>query len=205
MDLDIHLDCSDSVVGTSYLKVHVAEEVFETLDIGQYQIIIIGLACYQTAGDTCNRFFDRYTGSHQRHGGCTDTCLRSRTVGLESLGYGTDCVRELLLGRKHRNKGTFCQSSMADLTASRSAGWFRLAYRVGREVVLMHVTFGGLELIQSVQFLCFGKRSQCCYVADLSLSTGKHSGTMNTRDNVNLCCQRTDFCDRTAVRTFVVF
>ncbi len=111
--------------------------------------------------------FDRYTGSHQRHGGCTDTCLGSRTVGLEGLGYGTDCVRELFLGRKYRNQGTFCQSTMADLTGVPVRGTVLSHLQSRREVVLMHVTFGGSRTHQSVQFLCFGKRSQCCYVADL--------------------------------------
>ena len=95
--LNIHLDSRDTVSRTSYLEVHVAEEVFQTLDIGQNNIIIIGLAGYQTTGDTCYRFFDRYTCCHQRHGRCTDTCLRSRSVGFGCLRYGTDRIREFFL------------------------------------------------------------------------------------------------------------
>ena len=34
MDLDIHLDCCDTVGGTGYLKVHITEEILKALDIG---------------------------------------------------------------------------------------------------------------------------------------------------------------------------
>ena len=33
VDLDIHLDCSDTIGGTGYLKVHIAEEILKALDI----------------------------------------------------------------------------------------------------------------------------------------------------------------------------
>jgi len=96
MDLDIHLNCSDTVMCTCNLKVHISEEVFQALDICQNDVIIICSTCYQTTGNTCNRFTDRYTCCHKRHSRCTDTCLRSRTVRFECLRYCTDCVREFL-------------------------------------------------------------------------------------------------------------
>ena len=65
MDLDIHLDRCNTLCGTCYLEVHVAEEVFETLDIGKKDEIIIGLACYKTTGDTCYHLLDGNTCCHQ--------------------------------------------------------------------------------------------------------------------------------------------
>ena len=50
---------------SGYLEVHISEEVLKTLDIRKNDIIIVCLSCNQTTGNTCNRFFDRYTGSHQ--------------------------------------------------------------------------------------------------------------------------------------------
>ena len=38
---------------------------------------------------------DRYTCCHKGHGRCTDTCLRSRTVGFKCLRYSTDRIWEL--------------------------------------------------------------------------------------------------------------
>ena len=94
---------------------------------------------------------------------------------------------------------------MTDLTASRSSGWLCLTYRIGREIVVMHISLACLKLVKSVNSLCLCKRCQSSNRTDLSLSTGEHSGAMYSRDDINLCCQRTDLCDRTAVRTFVIF
>ena len=65
MDLDIHLDCSDTIMCTGYLEIHISEEIFKSLDICQYQIIIIRLSGHKTTGNTCNHLFNRNTCSHQ--------------------------------------------------------------------------------------------------------------------------------------------
>ena len=95
MDLDIHLDCCDTVMCTCNLEIHISEEVLKSLDICQYNVIIVCCACNKTTGDTGNRFADRYTCCHKGHGRCTDTCLRSRTVGFKCLRYSTDRIWEL--------------------------------------------------------------------------------------------------------------
>ena len=205
MDLDIHLDRCDTIMCTCHLEIHIAEEILQTLDIGQNDIIIIGLAGYQTTGDTCYRFFDRYTCCHQRHGRCTDTCLRSRSVGFECLRYGTDRIWEFFLTWQYRNQSFLSQCAMTDLTTSRSTARFCLTYRVGREVIVMHVTFSNLELIQAIQTLSLGQRSQGGDGTDLCLSSCKHGRTVNTRYDIRFCSQRTDLCDRTTIRTFVIF
>ena len=94
---------------------------------------------------------------------------------------------------------------MTDLTTSRSSGRLGLTYRVGREVVVVHISLGCLKLIQSVKTLCLCKRSQCGNGTDLSLSSCEHGRTVNSRDDVCLRSQRTDLSDLTAVRTFVIF
>jgi len=65
VNLNIHLDCGNTVMGTCHLKVHIAKEVFQSLDIGKHDIIIIGIAGYQTAGDTCNLLLNGNACSHQ--------------------------------------------------------------------------------------------------------------------------------------------
>ena len=94
---------------------------------------------------------------------------------------------------------------MADLTTSRSAAYLGLAYRVGREIVVMNISLDTYIFIKSVNLLCFGKRSQCGYVADLCLSAGEHCRTMYTRDDINFCSKLTDLGNLTAVRTLVIF
>ena len=41
MNLDIHLDGCNSLMGSGHLKVHVSKEVFQALDVCQYQIVIV--------------------------------------------------------------------------------------------------------------------------------------------------------------------
>ena len=51
---------------------------------------------------------------------------------------------------QYRNQGTLSQCAMTDLTASRSSGRLGLAYRVGREIIVMHIALGCLVLIQAI-------------------------------------------------------
>ena len=81
MNLDIHLDCSDTLMSTCYLKVHIAKEVLNALNICDFDEIIIVFARYQTYGNTCNGTFDGNTCRHQGQCGAADGCLRGRTVG----------------------------------------------------------------------------------------------------------------------------
>ena len=48
VNLNIHLDCRDTFVGTCNLKVHISEEILKSLDIRKHQIVIICFAGYQT-------------------------------------------------------------------------------------------------------------------------------------------------------------
>ena len=63
VDLEVHLDSSDTVVCTSYLEVHVAKEVLNALDI-YHSIPSVALGD-KTAGDTRNRLLYRNAGVHQ--------------------------------------------------------------------------------------------------------------------------------------------
>src|SRR5699024_373639 len=65
VNLDIHLDSGDTVVGTCHLKVHIAEQIFQTLDIRQHDIILVGFSRHQAGGNPRHRLFDRYAGCHQ--------------------------------------------------------------------------------------------------------------------------------------------
>ena len=204
MDLDIHLDSGDTLVSTSHLKVHIAKEVFQTLDISQYDVIIIGLTGYQTTGDTGNGTLDGNTGSHQRQGRSTNGSLGSGTVTLHGLRYGTDSIRELFLGRQYRYQSLLSQSTVTDLTTSGTSGGLGLTYRVAGEVVVVHVSLAGDVSIQTIDSLSIGQRSQSTDVQDLSLTTGEHTGTVSSGQQVNLSSKRTDLSDGTTVRTLLI-
>ena len=55
VNLDIHLDRGDAVMRAGDLEVHVAEEVLKPLDIRQDDVVVIGLARDQAAGDAGDR------------------------------------------------------------------------------------------------------------------------------------------------------
>ena len=63
LDLDIHLQRGNTVLGTGNLEVHVAEMVLVTEDIGQHGIFILFLD--QAHGHTRNRRAGGHTGIHQ--------------------------------------------------------------------------------------------------------------------------------------------
>ena len=65
VDLDIHLNRGNAVMRAGYLEVHVAEEVFEALNIGQKHKIVIRFACNKSAGNSGNHLLDRDAGIHQ--------------------------------------------------------------------------------------------------------------------------------------------
>ncbi len=58
-----------------YLEIHVAEEILKALDIGQYDVIVIGLTGNKTAGNAGNLFLDRHACCHECHAGCADAGL----------------------------------------------------------------------------------------------------------------------------------
>src|SRR5690606_29862965 len=81
VDLDIHLQCGDTVFGTGYLEIHVAQLIFVTQNVGQNRELVAFLD--QTHGDTGNRCLDRYASVHLRNAGSI---------------YGSDGARTVLLG-----------------------------------------------------------------------------------------------------------
>ena len=63
--LEVHLNGGDTLVSTCNLKVHVAVEVFKSLNV-EHGVPRAVLSCDKAAGDTGNRRFDRHTGVHER-------------------------------------------------------------------------------------------------------------------------------------------
>ena len=92
---------------------------------------------------------------------------------------------------------------MTDLTTSGASGGLGLAYRIGREVVLVHITLGGL-FIKTIQLLCIADRTQGSNGQDLCLASGKQTGTVYSRYQPNLSSQRTDLINAAPVYTLAV-
>ena len=191
-------------MSTCYLEVHIAEEVLQTLDIGQEYEIVVAVTGHQTAGNARDLLFDRYACCHQGHAGSAGGCHGSGTVGLESLGDRADGIREFLDGRQYGKQGPLRQGAVADLTTAGTSGYPGLTYGIAGEVVLMYISLLCDVGVKALHTLCLGKGRQCDYVADLGLASCEHGGTMDTGNDVDFRCQGTDLVQLTAVRSLMV-
>ncbi len=129
-------------VRTGYLEVHISEEVLQTLDICQNDVIVISITGYQTTGNTCNHAL---IGTPAAIKDMQDAQVDAMEV--EPFDSNVSDTVRIAYGNSSSDGSTgikcsLSQCSVTDLTASRSSGWFGLAYRIGREVVLMHVSLG---------------------------------------------------------------
>ena len=204
MDLNIHLNCSDSLVGSCHLEVHIAEEILQSLDIRKHEIIIVRIPCHKSCRNTCHSRLNRYACRHQGHRRSTHTRLGCGTIGLKGLRYRTDRIRKLCLVWKHRHQSALCQSTVPDLAASRTSGRSCLADRIGREIIVVHISLGCLRLIKPVQSLRLCKRCQSRNRTDLRLPSCKHCRAMNSWNQINLCCKRPDLVNGSSVRTLMI-
>ena len=63
-DLDIHLECCDTLSSTSHLKVHITKVVLVAKNVSQNRKLIAFFD--ETHGNTCYRCLKRYACSHHR-------------------------------------------------------------------------------------------------------------------------------------------
>ena len=192
----------DTFVGTGNLEVHVAVEVFQTLNIDHgHPAFAFG---DQTAGDTGNGSLDRHTGVHQSQGRAAYGSLRGGTVGRDNFGYAADGVGEFFHGGQYGNQRTFCQCAMTDFATTRTTHRARFPYTVWREVVVMNITFAAF-VVQTIQNLFFTSCTQCNGGQNLCLTTSKQRTAVWTRQNIYFAGDWTYFCHSTTVRTDFVY
>ena len=66
LGLVVHLKCGDAFLGARDLEVHVAQEVFQTLDVGKNDDVVAFLN--KAHGDAGNGSLDRHARVHERQG-----------------------------------------------------------------------------------------------------------------------------------------
>ena len=137
LNLNVHLHGRDAFGGAGDFEVHVADMIFQALDIGQNGVFFA--VSDHAHGDTGNRPFDRHTAVHQRQCGGADTGLAGAAVGGEHLGYDANRVGELFFRGDHGQQSFLSQGAVANLPPLWAAQEPGLAGGEGREVVMMHV------------------------------------------------------------------
>ena len=141
--LEVKLDTSDAVAGPRDLKVHLAEEVFFTNDVGDVGdgAIVCGETTHRDAraggGDGHARIHHgQATTANGRHG--------RRTVGFGDVRDHADGVREIFRVGQDGQKRTLSEGTVANFAATRSHDPTGLAYTEGWEVVVQVELLGEL-------------------------------------------------------------
>src|SRR5690554_687503 len=187
LDLDVHLQRGNTLLGTGNLEVHVAQVIFVTQDVGQDGKLVAFLD--QTHGDTGNRRLQRHTGIHQRQGRTTDRSHGAGTVGFSDFRDHTDAVGELIHIGHDRLDTTAGQTTVADFTAAGATHATTLTYRIGREVVVEHE---GVFLLafQGIQQLRVTGGTQRGHDQRLGFATGEQRGAVGAIQHADFDVQR---------------
>jgi len=201
VDLKVHLNGGDTLVSTCNLKVHIAEEVLNALDVDHsHPAVALG---DKTAGDTCNGSLYRNTCIHKSKSRAANGSLRGRTVGAYDLGYKSDSIGELLNRGKNGVKRTLCKCTVTDLAAAGASGGLSVTHREAGHIVMVHIALGLLaaDIVKHLRLAdgAEGSDGNC-----LSLAAGEHSGAVSTVKEANLCGKRTDLVKTAAVNTLTV-
>ena len=204
LDLDIHLDCGDAFRRTCDFEVHIAEEVFKTLDVGEHCDFVALFVLDKSHCDTCDGCFDGNACVHKCERAAANGRLRSRTVGAQNVGYRADCVGELLFGRKHGFESAFCKCAVSDFTTTGALESLCFACGVTGHVVLMHVSLVVI-VVKTFELLSFAYRAESASGESLSLSSCEHCATVNAREHTHFAPDRTNFGELSAVGTHAAF
>ena len=203
VDLDVHLDGGDAFRGAGHLEVHVAQEVFHTLDIGQDGVFAgaVFLDSFdQTHGDAGYGSLNGHACVHQREAGTASGSHGRRTVGGQDLGHDADRVREFLFRGQHGQQRSFRQRAVADLSSAGASQGLGFAGAVTGEVVLVHVSLAGL-FEDAVEGLAFGQHAERRDRQGLRLASLKQAGAVDSGQNAGLDPDGTDLVTLSGVGT----
>ncbi len=176
-NLNIHLDGGDALNRTGDLEVHIAQEVFQTLNIGQHGHIAAFRILDQAHGHTSNGSLDRNAGVHQAQGAAAHGSHGTGAVGGQDLAHQTQRVRELFLGGDHGQQSTLRQRTVADLASAGALHASCFAGGVGGHVVVVHIALAVLSA-QTVQHLHVAHGAQRGHGQGLRLAAGENGAAV---------------------------
>ena len=121
LDLDVHLDRGDALLGARDLEVHVAQVILGAEDVGEDRVRSSFLD--QSHRDAGNRRVNRHARIEQRERAAAHTRHRRRAVRLEHVGDDANRVRELRELRQARPAAR----ARPDCRGRSRDGWCRAA------------------------------------------------------------------------------
>ena len=174
---DVHLQRGYAFSRASDLEIHVAEVVFQALNVGQHFETAI-FARDQAHRHARHRSLDRHSSVHQRQRRTTHRGHRGRAVGCQHFGNQAHGVGEFVFFGQHRHQRPFSQFAVANVAAFWPAQWPRFAGRERWEIVMMHVAAGRFDA-QIIQSLLVAGRTEGCDRQHLGLATGEQASAVN--------------------------
>ena len=194
--LVVHLHGGDALGGARHLEVHIAEEVLETLDVGEDDGLALLLD--EAHGNAGDRALDGHAGIHERQRGTAGGSHRAGAVGLHDLGDHADGVGELLLRRNHGKQRALGQRTVANLAALGAAHATGLTGAVGREVVVVDVALA-VDRLDGVKALPLVEHAQGADGEHLGLATLEEARAVDQGQVVGLDHDRANLGGGTAV------
>ena len=201
INLNIHLDSSDTLFSACYLKVHIAQSILQALDIGQNGEVFAILN--QAHSYTSYRSLNGHACIHQGQSACANRAHGGGTIGFQNFGYQTNCIGEFFLRGNYGLQSTLSQCTVTDLATARAAQRLGFAYGIRREIIVVDVTLG-FFCTKTIQNLCFTQGSQSQNIQDLGLTTSEQGAAMRTSQQTYLAGYRTNLVQLTTIRTNLV-
>ena len=187
-NFDVHLKGVDPVGGTRHLEIHVAQEVFHSLDVAEDGIPAV-FPGDQAHGDAGDGFLQGNSRIHQGQGSAANAAHGRASVGAEHLRNHADGVWELLFRWKRRQYGPFRKSAVAYLPAARRSDPPGFSGGEGGEIVVVHEPFGVLGT-HRIQPLLQGHRTQSYYGQHLGFSPVEQPGAVGAGQYAHLAGNR---------------
>ena len=195
-DFDVHLHGGDAIHGTGDLEVHLAERIFEALDVGEDASASV--LEDQAHRDAADMLAQRHAGIHERQRRGAHRSHRRRTVALKGLGDQSQGIGECVWRRQHRDERSLCQKSVADFAPAWTSHWPRLANRKWRKVVVVHEALERLRP-EAIDALLVGERPKRGCREDLRLASREQSRAVRPRNDRDARGDGPDFVQSTTV------
>ena len=139
-DFDVHLERGEAFGVSSDLKVHIAERIFCTEDVGKDRKIVAFQ--HESHCDARYRTADWYARFHECEAAAADRSHRGGAVRFEDIGLDSNHVGELVLAWQNRQQRAFREFTVTHFAAARGADTAHFADGKGREEVLQVEALG---------------------------------------------------------------
>ena len=183
VDLDVHLQGIDAVLGAGHLEIHVTQVILVTQNIREYGKVIAFLD--QAHGHAGYRRLHGHARVHQGQTGATHGRHGGGAVGFRDFGNHADGIGKVFQSGHHCQHAPLGQAPMTDLAALGTAHTTGLTHAEWREVVVQHEGLA-VGTIQGIHDLGVTLGAQGGNHQSLGFTTGEQGRTMGAWQHAGL-------------------